>query len=198
MYDLCGPMDCSPPGSSVRGIFQRILEWVCHFLLRGIFLTQESNPCLLHWQADSLPLNPQWSPELHLPLLYSYSLSSHFSSFLKLWNVSGMQNSTEENIVNTAITVNPQSSFRKKMLQIQWNLPPWLPLLSPFIPLFCLHPCPLFPFSPALLLLQLPLHPFPNSLALSLLHPSSSSFPPSPFLSLQSLLILPCIFKKSL
>ena len=76
----------------------------------------------------------------------SYSLSSHFSSFLKLWNVSGMQNSTEENIVNTAITVNPQSSLRKKMLQIQWSLPPWLPLLSPFIPLFCLHPCPLFPF----------------------------------------------------
>ena len=23
----------------------------CHFLLQGIFLTQESNPCLLHWQA---------------------------------------------------------------------------------------------------------------------------------------------------
>ena len=26
---LCGPMDCSPPGSSVHGIFQaRTLEWV--------------------------------------------------------------------------------------------------------------------------------------------------------------------------
>ena len=26
---LCDPVDCSPPGSSVRGIFQaRILEWV--------------------------------------------------------------------------------------------------------------------------------------------------------------------------
>ena len=26
---LCGPMDCSPPGSSVHGIFQiRILEWI--------------------------------------------------------------------------------------------------------------------------------------------------------------------------
>ena len=26
---LCGPMDCSPPGSSAQGIFQvRILEWV--------------------------------------------------------------------------------------------------------------------------------------------------------------------------
>ena len=32
----------------------------CHFLLRGIFPTQKSNLCLLHflhWQADSLPLS---------------------------------------------------------------------------------------------------------------------------------------------
>ena len=27
-----------------------------HFLLQGIFQTQGSNPCLLHWQADALPL----------------------------------------------------------------------------------------------------------------------------------------------
>ena len=45
---LCNTMDCSPPGSSVRGISQvRILE-----LLfpppAGIFPTQGSNPHLLH------------------------------------------------------------------------------------------------------------------------------------------------------
>ena len=28
-----------------------------HFLLQGIFPTQGSNPCLLHWQIDSLPLS---------------------------------------------------------------------------------------------------------------------------------------------
>ena len=28
-----------------------------HFLLQSIFLTQRSNLSLLHWQADSLPLN---------------------------------------------------------------------------------------------------------------------------------------------
>ena len=28
----------------------------CHALLQGIFLTQGLNLCLLHWQADSLPL----------------------------------------------------------------------------------------------------------------------------------------------
>ena len=30
---------------------------VCRFLLRGIFLTQGSNPRLLHQQVDSLPLS---------------------------------------------------------------------------------------------------------------------------------------------
>ena len=34
----------------------------CLFLLQGLFLTQGSNPCLLHWQAGSLPLSHQGSP----------------------------------------------------------------------------------------------------------------------------------------
>ena len=33
----------------------------CHFPLQGIFPTQGSNPCLLYWQADSLPLSHQGS-----------------------------------------------------------------------------------------------------------------------------------------
>ena len=65
-HSLCptcrDPMDCSPPGSSVHGIFQaRILEWVAISFSRGIFPTQESNPCLLNCQADSLPLSHQGS-----------------------------------------------------------------------------------------------------------------------------------------
>ena len=38
----------------------------CHFLLQGIFLTQGSNPSLLHylhWQADSLPIVPPGKPQ---------------------------------------------------------------------------------------------------------------------------------------
>ena len=34
----------------------------CHFLLQGIFPTQELNLSLLHWQVDSLPLSHQGSP----------------------------------------------------------------------------------------------------------------------------------------
>ena len=40
------------------GILQaKILEWVAMLFSRGIFPTQEPNLCLLHWQADSLPLS---------------------------------------------------------------------------------------------------------------------------------------------
>ena len=47
---LCNGMECSPPGSSVHEILQaRILEWIgLPFSSPGIFLTQGSNPCLLH------------------------------------------------------------------------------------------------------------------------------------------------------
>ena len=47
---VCDPVDCSPPGSSVHGSFwAKILKWVAsHFLLQGIFPTQESNLGLLY------------------------------------------------------------------------------------------------------------------------------------------------------
>ena len=58
---LCDPMDCGPPGSSVRGILQ-ILEWVAMLFSRGSL--QPKNLALL-WQADSLPSElpgkPIWS-----------------------------------------------------------------------------------------------------------------------------------------
>ena len=46
---LCDPMDYSPPGSSVYGIFPgKNIGVGGHFLLQGIFPTQGSNSCLLH------------------------------------------------------------------------------------------------------------------------------------------------------
>ena len=46
---LCEPVDCTLPGSSAHVIFSGKNSGVgCHFLLQGIFLTQESNPGLLH------------------------------------------------------------------------------------------------------------------------------------------------------
>ena len=47
VLDNLWPLDCSPPGSSVHGIFPGRSTGVgCHFLLQGIFPTQGSNPAL--------------------------------------------------------------------------------------------------------------------------------------------------------
>ena len=51
---FCGPMDCSPAGSSVHGIPQaRILEWVAISSPRG---------SSSFWELNSLPLSHQRSP----------------------------------------------------------------------------------------------------------------------------------------
>ena len=62
---LCHPVDCSPQGSSVHGILQaRILTGAgCHFLLQGIFLTQRSNPGLLHLGQILYHLSHPQSPK---------------------------------------------------------------------------------------------------------------------------------------
>ena len=45
----CDPIGCSLPGSSLHGDSLGKNTGVgCHFLLQGIFPTQESNPSLLH------------------------------------------------------------------------------------------------------------------------------------------------------
>ena len=57
----------------------------CHFLLWGIFVTQGLNPyllCLLHWQADSLPLAPPGKP---YTCVYIYSFLYSFP----LWFITG-------------------------------------------------------------------------------------------------------------
>ena len=43
---LCDPMDCSLPGSSVHGVFQKEYWRGCHFLLQGIFLIKPMSPAL--------------------------------------------------------------------------------------------------------------------------------------------------------
>ena len=63
---LCDPMDCSPPGSSVLGVFQAmILAWVAIFFSRGIFLTQGLNPGLLHSRQIPYGMSYKGSP-LHI------------------------------------------------------------------------------------------------------------------------------------
>ena len=102
---LCNPVESSQPGSSVHEIFQAKNTGVgCHVLLKGIFLIQGSNPCLLRCQEDSLSLyhlflnqqennsflilNPMgcrsWSLFSKTIVLASYTFSGHwFSVFLR-------------------------------------------------------------------------------------------------------------------
>ena len=59
---LCDPLDCSPPGSSVHGIFQaRILEWVEYWKSLGNLPNSRIKPESPALQVDSLLLRHQGS-----------------------------------------------------------------------------------------------------------------------------------------
>ena len=75
---LCNPMDCSPPGSSIHGIFQaRMLKWVAISFSGG-----SSQPRERTWasrlQADSLlskpPANPTWQTCMPSLLFINFTL----------------------------------------------------------------------------------------------------------------------------
>ena len=58
---LCGPVDCSLPGSSVRGILQaRILEWVAISFSRDL-PDPGIEPGSPAFQADTLPSEPHFA-----------------------------------------------------------------------------------------------------------------------------------------
>ena len=62
---LSDPMDCSPPGSSVRGILQaRILEWL-PFPSLGDLASLGIKPESLELQVDSSFAKPSGKPLLH-------------------------------------------------------------------------------------------------------------------------------------
>ena len=75
---FCNPMDCSPPGFSVHGIFQaRIPKWVAISSSRGSSWPRDPTYIsllhLLHWQAGSLLLAPPGKPSKD-----GTSLETHF------------------------------------------------------------------------------------------------------------------------
>ena len=99
---LCNPTDCSPPGSSVRGILQAgILKWVAIAFSRGYFwprdwtlvfaektfhLPLDWNILLYFMDAKNSTDNPPWSSVpivniccIYLPRVYSpLLLKNHF------------------------------------------------------------------------------------------------------------------------
>ena len=72
---LCGPMNCSLPGSCIHGIFQaRVLEWIAISFSRGSSRlgTEPRSPA---FQADTLPSKLPGKPWC---LLASYKSSQFF------------------------------------------------------------------------------------------------------------------------
>ena len=62
------PMNCSPPGSSVHGIFQaRILEWGA-IAFSGDLLNPGIEPGSPALQADSSLSEPPGKPQVHMSL----------------------------------------------------------------------------------------------------------------------------------
>ena len=69
-----GPMDSSPPGSSVHGDSPgKSTGMGCHVLLQGIFPTQGSNPGLPHCRWILYYLSHQRSPRILEWVAYSFS-----------------------------------------------------------------------------------------------------------------------------
>ena len=88
---LCDPMDCSPPGSSVHGIFKvRILEWE-PFPSPGDLLNPGIEPKSPTLQADSLPAEPPGKPNNtgvgSLSLLQQIFLTKELNRDLLHWPI---------------------------------------------------------------------------------------------------------------
>ena len=78
LSDSCNPLDYSLPGSSVHGKNTRV---GCHFLLQGIFPTQELNSGLLHYRQILYQLSYKGSLKISLVISHSCLVLRSFSIF---------------------------------------------------------------------------------------------------------------------
>ena len=70
-------LDCSPPGSSVHGIFSdKNIGVGCHVLLQGLFPIQRSDPALLYCRQILYHLSHQGSQRILEYLAYPFSRES--------------------------------------------------------------------------------------------------------------------------
>ena len=62
VWQLATPWTVARQAPLSRGFPGKNTRVGCHALCQGIFLTQELNPCLLHWKVDSLPSESRGKP----------------------------------------------------------------------------------------------------------------------------------------
>ena len=121
---LCNPMDCSPSRLLCPWNFTGKNTRVgCHFLLQGIFSTQGQNPCLLHWQADSLPLH-------HLESCTPQLNRNSYSTFCFCLLCEGEKKAEVNELLIAKVTKGhlPQSAYFSMILQVCSYLP-WTSLI---------------------------------------------------------------------
>ena len=121
---LGDPVGCSPPGSSVHGIFQaRTLEWAAISSSMGLFPSEESKlplSPLLCWQADSLALCHMGS-HFHQLLTISPNFSlSMVESLLHLpWSHSFNDipcSVAPNSFTSTQLEISPNSNYSSELL----------------------------------------------------------------------------------
>ena len=112
-------MDCSPLGS---WIFQPGV--CCHFLLQGVFQDQGTNPCLLHWQWNSLPLS-----HLGSNIMYLDQLINSCKCALLIWSANFRGNSMRgiywnslHYLINFSINLKLKRSLKMKHTHKNWAL----------------------------------------------------------------------------
>ena len=80
---VCDAMDCSPPGSVPWNSLGQNIGVGCQAILQGIFLTQGSNPGLLHCKQILYHLSHQGSPTNSISD-EKFQLFKKFQLFFKL------------------------------------------------------------------------------------------------------------------
>ena len=101
----------------------KVAQWC--LTLQGIFPTQGSNPCLLHWQAGSLPLSHQGSPACKVA---PYKLSI-VSIILK----PNVQLVAEQSLFTDGRSFLPPPSQQPQLLVPSVWLLPYLPMALSFV-----------------------------------------------------------------
>ena len=93
---LCDPMDCSPPGSSVHGIFQaRILEWIAIPFSRGSswprnqtstsYISCFSKRILYHWGHLGSPREGWFSLKTNTVIWKNVSVLLIIGNWDRIW-----------------------------------------------------------------------------------------------------------------
>ena len=81
---LCDAMECSLLGSSIHGIFPgKDTGMSCHFLLQGIFPTQELNPGLPQCRQMLYPLSHQGSSQSQKNAFYMIPATGMVKMFIR-------------------------------------------------------------------------------------------------------------------